>query len=176
MPIWWVGRKHTEATKAKMSAARTGSNNPFFGRSHTEQTKQKLRSSKIGKATRSGPHTEATKAKISRTRIAAESAKGSKNPNWRGGVSNSRKSAMATTAYKEWRKSVFTRDDFTCRTCNQHGGDLEAYHIKPWAYFPEFRYEVSNGRTLCVLCHRKTFKGLNKCRNQQGAVQVVGSE
>lgn len=33
---------------------------------------------------------------------------------------------------------------------------LNADHIKPFAYFPELRLELSNGRTLCVECHRKT--------------------
>jgi 5-methylcytosine-specific restriction endonuclease McrA len=33
---------------------------------------------------------------------------------------------------------------------------LEADHIKPWAYFPSLRFELSNGRTLCRPCHDKT--------------------
>lgn len=36
------------------------------------------------------------------------------------------------------------------------GGNLEADHIKPYSLFPELRYEVDNGRTLCVDCHKKT--------------------
>lgn len=55
-----------------------------------------------------------------------------------------------------WRKAVFARDDYTCQHCGLRGGTLEADHIKPFAYFPELRYELANGRTLCRKCHDKT--------------------
>ncbi|KKM94268.1 hypothetical protein LCGC14_1200140 [marine sediment metagenome] len=61
-----------------------------------------------------------------------------------------------STEAKEWRKAVFERDDYTCRLCNKKGGYLEADHIKPFAYFPKLRFELSNGRTLCRKCHDKT--------------------
>lgn len=54
--------------------------------------------------------------------------------------------------YKEWRTAVFERDSYTCRRCGG-GGDLRAHHIKGWTRFPSLRYEVSNGKTLCVECH-----------------------
>lgn len=59
-------------------------------------------------------------------------------------------------AYKAWRTLVFERDDYTCKECEQRGGKLHADHIQPFAFFPELRFEVSNGRTLCVACHMKT--------------------
>ena len=37
------------------------------------------------------------------------------------------------------------------------GGDLEAHHIKSWTTCPDLRYETTNGLTLCLGCHRKTF-------------------
>lgn len=55
-----------------------------------------------------------------------------------------------------------TSNSYTCCFCGKRGGDLEADHIKPWAYFPELRYDLGNGRTLCVLCHRSTFKDIEK--------------
>ena len=55
--------------------------------------------------------------------------------------------------YKEWRVSVFERDDYTCQLCGERGGELNAHHIKPWAKFKELRYERSNGVTLCKACH-----------------------
>lgn len=70
--------------------------------------------------------------------------------------------------YKEWRKSVFTRDKFTCQYCNKTGGTLNAHHIKPYAKYEDLRYEVSNGITLCEDCHRSLHKGLIKLRKGCG--------
>ena len=36
------------------------------------------------------------------------------------------------------------------------GTHLSQYHIKPFADYPDLRFELSNGRTLCVPCHTKT--------------------
>lgn len=60
-----------------------------------------------------------------------------------------------TKEYKEWRISVFSRDEYTCQECNQIGGSLEAHHIKPFAKYEELRFELSNGLTLCVTCHKE---------------------
>ena len=58
--------------------------------------------------------------------------------------------------YRRWRSFVFRRDDYTCQTCNKKGGEIQADHIKPWAFYPDLRFSVDNGRTLCKDCHRKT--------------------
>jgi len=65
---------------------------------------------------------------------------------------------------QNWRISVFKRDNYTCQLCEVRGAYLEADHIKPWAYFPELRYELSNGRTLCKKCHNLTKIGYKKMR------------
>jgi hypothetical protein len=63
--------------------------------------------------------------------------------------------------YKLWRETVFKRDNWTCQECNARNGNgkavyLHAHHVKPFAYHPELRFELSNGRTLCRSCHAKT--------------------
>lgn len=57
---------------------------------------------------------------------------------------------------REWRKKVFERDDYTCYKCNKRGnGNLNAHHINAYNVFPELRYDVTNGLTLCEPCHRE---------------------
>lgn len=60
-----------------------------------------------------------------------------------------------TREYRDWRKKVLTRDNYMCKSCesNEH---LETDHIKPFSLYPEFRFDVNNGRTLCHECHKKT--------------------
>ena len=61
--------------------------------------------------------------------------------------------------YKEWRKQVFERDDYTCQQCGCRAVMLHPHHIKGYTKYPEKRYEVSNGITLCVPCHHQTHWG-----------------
>lgn len=90
----------------------------------------------------------------------SNSLKGSKSVLWihgNGYVNKTeRQKAMNNVEYKIWRKAVFERDKFTCVLCDKEGGRLNADHIKPWASYAKLRYSVSNGRTLCFLCHSKT--------------------
>ena len=60
--------------------------------------------------------------------------------------------------YKLWRNAVFERDKYTCRKCGKRGAPLNAHHVKPWAFFPELRYDAGNGITLCVECHKAEHK------------------
>ena len=65
-----------------------------------------------------------------------------------------------STEYLEWRKLVFERDNYTCRECRIKSVKvqqvtLNADHIKPFAFYPESRFDVDNGRTLCKPCHLK---------------------
>ena len=60
--------------------------------------------------------------------------------------------------YQDWRKSVFERDEYTCQSCLKKGGELNAHHIKTFKEFVDLRYEIENGLTLCIECHRKVHK------------------
>lgn len=51
---------------------------------------------------------------------------------------------------------MFKRDNYTCVICGQRGGKLNADHIKPFALYPDSRFDLDNGRTLCFNCHTKT--------------------
>lgn len=86
---------------------------------------------------------------------------GEKNKNWKGGITPINRKIRTSLEYKLWRESVFKRDDYTCIWCGEVGGRLHADHIKPFANFPELRFAIDNGRTLCVVCHKKTDSYLN---------------
>lgn len=76
--------------------------------------------------------------------------------NWKGGITPINLLIRGSVEMKLWRLDVFNRDKYTCVLCGQKGGDLQADHIKPFAYYPELRFDRQNGRTLCKSCHRKT--------------------
>lgn len=57
--------------------------------------------------------------------------------------------------YILWRKSVYERDGFKCRVCDSKD-NIEAHHIKMWAKYPERRFIVGNGITLCQRHHKMT--------------------
>lgn len=90
-----------------------------------------------------------------------ERVTGKANINWKGGVTPINQKIRSSLEYEEWRKSILERDNYTCQFCGEIGGHLQVDHIKPFALFPELRLELSNGRTLCLDCHRKTPTYLN---------------
>jgi 5-methylcytosine-specific restriction endonuclease McrA len=77
--------------------------------------------------------------------------------NWRGGVTPVNKLIRRSEEYKLWRKAVFERDNYQCIWGGkEHGNKLHADHIKPFALYPELRFAIDNGRTLCWECHKTT--------------------
>lgn len=68
-----------------------------------------------------------------------------------------------STKMKEWRETVFLRDKYTCQICGNKSSKgnpivLNAHHIKKFKDYPELRYDVHNGITLCASCHKLTYK------------------
>lgn len=57
--------------------------------------------------------------------------------------------------WKDWRDSVFERDNYTCQDCGTEGGDLNAHHVERRYESPDMETDVDNGVTLCVECHVK---------------------
>ena len=75
-------------------------------------------------------------------------------------LNQKRENDRNTSEYTQWRNNVFERDKYTCKDCGQHGGELNAHHLKPYAKYPKLRLILKNGITLCVECHRKRHKKL----------------
>lgn len=117
-------------------------------------------------------HTKDAKRRMSEGRRKT-APRGEKHWCWKGGISPLRNRLEKSFAYKQWRKAVFERDNYTCQDCRKRGGNLEAHHIKPfltllkkvdgkdncekYLYALEYKilWDISNGITYCVKCHCK---------------------
>ena len=161
------GYKLSEETKKKISIANKGKtlgrkrpnhslwmkiNHPkgMRGKKHSEETKNKMANSHRGK-----------KQSYEWRKKRSLAMSGEKHPNWKGGPiipKDIKNKIRKSFEYKEWRKSVFKRDEYTCQDCGDKSGNgkaiyLEAHHIKSFALFPKLRFEITNGQTLCKKCH-----------------------
>ena len=136
------------------------------GKAMTEKTKKKISSSKKGCKGFTGKHTEETKEKIRNAKIKSiKTPRGKNHPNWNGGSSRQYKRGYNSARYKQWRKKVFERDNYTCQKCKgKRGQYITAHHIKGFAKYEKLRYTISNGLTLCEKCHSETdnYKGKAK--------------
>jgi len=82
---------------------------------------------------------------------------------------------LSSKKYKQWRKSVYERDKYTCRICGQVGHKLNAHHIQNYAEFHENRYDIENGITLCVDCHKAFHDKYGKKSNKEKLKQFVNN-
>lgn len=132
------GRKISEEAKIKISKANKGRRSFFKGKTYKEiygdsyGEQKKIRS-------------EAHKKRWIGKRI----------------ISDRNSKHLTQWEYREWRKAVFERDNYTCQKCGDRSREknrilLNAHHIKSWAKYPKLRFNINNGRTLCVDCHKKT--------------------
>ena len=133
-------------------------NRPFCSREcwreHVKQTKVEIECLNCGKKLLRTPSlVERVNRTFCSRECSVEHNRGENNPSWRGGKSTELHRLRVSAAFKEWREFVFERDDYTCRECGQRGGVLHPHHIKPFAKYPDLRFDVSNGVTLCVGCH-----------------------
>jgi len=78
---------------------------------------------------------------------------GRKSHLWKGGITPENTIIRESAEYAEWRKAVYARDNWTCQECGARGDYLHAHHVFPFAEFPEHRFDIWNGVTLCAGCH-----------------------
>ena len=89
---------------------------------------------------------------------------GEKGTNWKGGITPINRKIRNCREMNEWRTAVLKRDNYTCQKCGAKNKKnnyirIEAHHKKPFAIFPELRFVIDNGITLCKKCHDKEPKG-----------------
>lgn len=167
-----LGKKHSNETKIKLSISRTGV-------IMSNETKEKIRIASVNNGNRPPDCTGRICSKETREKI-RQSRLGSKSNLWKGGTSKLTELLISCSNYKIWRQSVFERDDYTCQECREIGGTLNADHIVSFSFlfqemFKELNnyeksveekyksaldfsplWDINNGRTLCVDCHRLT--------------------
>jgi len=96
---------------------------------------------------------------------------------WRGGKTKLVKQIRESIEYKQWRNSIFKRDNWTCQLCGKSGEKLQVDHypksfnqiLKENAIFTlkeaincKELWKTDSGRTLCLRCHKETDNYLKK--------------
>lgn len=145
---WNKGKTHSDETKRKIglkSKISSLGNKSRTGMKNSPEHIEKNRQYRLGK-----------KASLETRLKIANLRRGEKSPWWKGGLTPINKQIRKSEEYIKWRISVFERDNYTCQECKKRGGEIQADHIKPFSKFPELRFEITNGRTLCRPCHMKT--------------------
>src|SRR4030065_2124982 len=146
------GKHHTEEFKLKLSETMKG--NTYMVRvKRSDETRKKISENSKGKAYCLGfKHSNETKLKWSLMR------KGENNPNWKGGITPEQDKIRHCTETTHWRKAVYDKDKYTCQICGAKDKYLNAHHIKPFKDYPELRFDINNGITLCEDCHKDIHK------------------
>lgn len=173
---------HRKTSKyCSKSCAKSGERHHFYGKEGPTKGKSTwIR----GLTKETDPRVEAMALKVSTTHKrqfadGIRSNKGTKNPNWK--EPQKRKTILnvairQTAKYAEWRLAVFQRDSFKCVQCGDGTKAINADHIKKFADILRecnvnsvedslvcaMLWDLNNGRTLCIDCHKKTDTYCNK--------------
>jgi 5-methylcytosine-specific restriction endonuclease McrA len=160
-------KHHSDEAKRRISESITrwheknkgiykGEKNPFYGKKHSGDTRRKNSAAHKGRCPWNknlvGICSEETKEKMSRAHTGKT---GPNSSHWKGGITPAHQSIRNSSRTQNWRTAVFERDRYTCQKCgDKKGGNLNAHHILPFTAYPEQRFNVANGITLCDKCHR----------------------
>ena len=150
----------TERARENLSKSHIGHPGYWTGKKRSPEDIEKFRKSHLGKK-----QSEETRRKRMRA------ISGEKHYNWKGGITPLVRCVRRCFKYRQWRKEIFERDDFTCVLCGERGGWKEADHY-PKTFSSIFHgnnietmegaldceefWDTSNGRTLCKKCHNET--------------------
>jgi hypothetical protein len=137
------GIKRSEETKQKMSDSKKGANNPNFGKCFSKEHRNNMRKARL----------KQDRSELDKQHSIKMSGEG--NPNWRGGITPEYHKIRNSEKYKKWRNAVYERDNYTCQICgSKKSNTFNAHHIKPFSLYPQLRFDINNGITLCKECHK----------------------
>jgi len=153
------GQYHTEITKKKMSKNNArywlGKKRPDIverlrvanlGKKHSEEHIKNQKESRSRNGWWKNP--EETKIKIGLANS------GEKNARWIKDREIVKRNLRNDPGYQQWHKEVKKRDKGKCRINNKDcSGYCEVHHILSWSEYPELRYNINNGITLCQAHH-----------------------
>lgn len=166
---FFKGKKHTKESKAKMRLAR-------LGKKTSEETKRRLskvlkgrifseeHKKKLSESAEKRKVPREVRDKISKTlrgHIPWNKDKpflairGENNPNWKNGISRINQLIRASFEYNQWKKEIKKRDNYTCQICGIQKGYLHSNHIKKFSDYPNLRFELTNGITICRNCDNR---------------------
>jgi len=145
-------------------------NKNHLGFKHSEEARRKISENNMGKKAwnKGMPWSEEIKKRISETNKAKGIEPkvkwvgvGKEHWNWKEDRTqlkrfNDTAKDRRSYAYIEWRKRVYSRDEWKCKISNRDcHGRIEAHHILGYTAYPELRYDINNGITLCKWHHPK---------------------
>ena len=141
-----------EARKRGMVAPK-GKDHPNYGKKFSPELRAKLSKAQLetpNHSTRGKRLSDEHRKKIAIGNIGK--TVGDKNGNWKGGTSKEYAQLRTTFAYRKWKRAVLGRDDYTCVKCGEREG-VVPHHILEFAYYPDERFAVDNGVSVCFNCH-----------------------
>jgi hypothetical protein len=160
------GKKLTAEQKQKISNSKIGKKRPdMVGKKYSLGKTPWNKGKKVGK----GSSTSFKKGLVPWNKGKKwERMTREKNPNWKG-TASLHAQIRKCFEYRQWRSDVFQRDNYTCTWCGEEkGGKINADHIKEFnvitrennvktvedALTCEELWNINNGRTLCIKCHK----------------------
>jgi len=155
------GRKISKNVRDKISKALQGHRAWNKGKKTPESVKEKISKSLIGRAIRGSGWHHSEEYRIRKSLM----HRGNKSHFWKGGLTAKSKIIRNSSEFKLWREAIFSRDDWTCQNCRKrNGSELHPHHIKSFSEYPQFRFVVNNGITLCLDCHKALHRPLAEMR------------
>jgi len=122
------------------SCSRGGEKHPCFGKHLSKEMREKLSLANSGE------------------KNCHYGKRGKETSRWRDDLTQEERELNKDRSYnpknREWREMVFKRDNWRCLFSGRKGVKLEAHHLYNWADYPEKRFDIKNGITLCKEIHK----------------------